>query len=147
MDRWLTQNADAVRLLQELEQEEFTVNLTSERHLVVAPRSRLTSDRMKLIAVHKDSLRLALVCRDSGVVNRVCAFTRQADALPAPRVPAFLFSPDVPYVKGRCFSCGDLLLEFRYSRCWRCSVAWRIVCRLPIPEALLDDNATARVTP
>ncbi len=52
------------------------------------------------------------------------------------------FRPGVPYVPGSCFSCGDALAALRFGRCWRCSLAWRLAVRLPVPADLavvLDD--------
>jgi hypothetical protein len=52
---------------------------------------------------------------------------------------------DVPYVRAACFSCGDSLPEPRFSRCWRCSLAWRLACRLPVSTELAAAMDAARV--
>lgn len=132
----------AVGLLCGLEADGFRVALTADGALVIAPRSRLTPDRMTTIAAHKDALRLIL--RDAGVQARREAFRAQLNAAPAPSVPAFLFRADVPYTRGLCFSCGDGLPELRFSRCWRCSLAWRLACRLPISSDLATVIDSAR---
>lgn len=90
---------------------------------------------MAEIRHYKDALKLLLRCCDAGVQARRDVFACQLTQTPAPRVPAFLFRPDVPYVRGGCFSCGDTLPEPPFSRCWRCSLAWRLACRLPVSTA------------
>ena len=135
----------AVAILCELEHDGFRVELTADGVLSIAPRSRLTSDRMTAIAGCKDPLKLLLRCCDAGVVERRDAFRLQLEAAPAPCVPAFLFKPGLPYVAGSCFSCGDGLPELRFGRCWRCSLAWRLACRLPVPADLASALDGARV--
>ena len=70
----------------------------------------------------------------------------QFDLSPAGRVPALVFRQDVPYVEGRCFSCGDALSVFRVGRCWRCALAWRLAARVAIPVDLAPALDNARVT-
>src|ERR1700722_4532381 len=48
---------------------------------------------------------------------------------PVEIIPALLFRADVPYVSGRCFSCGEETGRPAFGRCWRCSLAWRLACR------------------
>ena len=132
----------AVGILCALEADGFRVELTADGVLVIAPRSRLTPERMAEITRHRDALKLLLRCCDAGVQARRDVFEYQLAQTPAPRVPAFLFRPDVPYVHGVCFSCGDALAALRFGRCWRCSLAWRLAVRLPVPADLavvLDD--------
>jgi len=77
------------------------------------------------------------VTTDEGVEAQRDFFTRLIDGASADVVlPALVFRADVPYVPGMCFSCGDRLPQPRFGRCWRCSVAWRLVCRFPIPADL-----------
>jgi single-stranded-DNA-specific exonuclease len=73
---------------------------------------------------------------------RVAEFRRQRVG---PGVPAFVFILNTAYVKGTCFSCADRLHELRFGRCWRCSLAWRLSCRLPIPAILADTLDSAKV--
>lgn len=82
---------------------------------------------------------------DDGVKTRLDAFRRQFEATLAPAVPAFLFRPGVSYQAGVCFSCGDSLPSPRFGRCWRCSLAWRLACRLPLPAELAAALDAARV--
>lgn len=119
--------------------------MTADGALRIAPRSRLTPERMATIAACKDAIRLLVRCCDAGVQGRRDLFRQQLEAAPAPTVPAFLFRPDVPYVRGRCFSCGDALPELHFSRCWRCSLAWRLACRLPMSLELGAAIDVARV--
>jgi len=48
----------------------------------------------------------------------------------------------LPKGQGQCFSCGDALERAGFGRCWRCSLAWRLACRVTMPALLaaaLDD--------
>ena len=138
-------DSPAVAILCDLERDGFRVELTADG-VVIAPRSRLTSDRMTAIAGCKDALKaLISIATDAGVQDRRDAFRLQLDAVPAPCVPAFLFKPGLPYVAGRCFACADALPELRFSRCWRCAIAWRLACRLPVPVDVADALDHARV--
>jgi hypothetical protein len=49
-----------------------------------------------------------------------------------------VFRPGVPYLSGRCFSCGDELERARHGKCWRCALAWRLALHLPVAPALAD---------
>lgn len=139
-------DSPAVAILSALERDGFTVELArDDGALTIAPRSRLTPERMQAIAAAKDALKTLLRCRDAGVRVRRDEFQRQLEAAPAPTAPAFLFRPAVPYARGRCFSCGDGLPEPRFGRCWRCSLAWRLACRLPVDSALADARDAAKV--
>ena len=135
----------AVDILCGLEHDGFTVELTPDDAVVIAPKSRLTGDRMQTIVASKDALKHLLRCRDLGVQTRRDVFALQLAQTAAPGVPAFLFKSSVPYVKGICFSCGDALHELRFGRCWRCSLAWRLACRLPVPADLAAAFDAARV--
>ena len=72
-------------------------------------------------------------------------FKQQFADAPATQIPAFLFRLDLPYVKGACFSCGVALLEIRYGRCLRCSLAWRLAAGVGIPAELAAAVDEARV--
>ena len=82
---------------------------------------------------------------DPAVAERREAFHAQLEARVAPRTPTFMLRPDLPYVPGRCFSCGDAFPAMRFGRCWRCSVAWRLACNLPIPADLAKAIDDAKV--
>lgn len=135
----------AVGILCTLKADGFRVELTADGMLSIAPRSRLTPERMEAIAACKAALKTLLRCCDTGVQARRDVFEFQLAQTPAPRVPAFLFRPGVAYVRGVCFSCGDRLPELRFGRCWRCSLAWRLACRVPIEPALAAALDDARV--
>lgn len=138
-------DSPAVAILCGLEADGFRVELTDDDALVIAPRSRLTPERMQAIAACKGALKELVRCCDVGVQARREAFAAQLVLTQAPGVPAFLFKAGLPYVKGTCFSCGDALPELRFSRCWRCSLAWRLVCTLPVPADLAAALDVARV--
>ena len=136
----------AVGILCNLEADGFRVALTADDALSIAPRSRLTPERMQAIATHKDAIKTLLRCCDEGVVARRDAFRAQFNAAPVEIIPALLFRADVPYVSGRCFSCGEETGRPAFGRCWRCSLAWRLACRLPIPADLGAAMDTAKVS-
>jgi hypothetical protein len=136
----------AVGILCDLETDGFLVALTADGMLSIAPRSRLTPARMQAIVAHKDAIKTLLRCCDEGVVARRDAFRAQFEAAPDEIVPALLFRADVPYVSGRCFSCGEETGRPAFGRCWRCSLAWRLACRLLIPAELAVVMDTARMS-
>ena len=82
--------------------------------------------------------------RDEGVVARVTTLRQQFRESPPGTAPAFVLTP-TPYVKAICFSCGAVLEEPRYGRCWRCSLAWRLAARVPLATASVAAYDTARV--
>jgi hypothetical protein len=137
-------NSPALTLLLELELRGCRVEVTPRR-LIVEPASRLTPDLRSAVLAYARELALLVRCLDPAVVERRDLFRRQLEATPAPQVPSFLFRPDVPYVRSACFSCGDSLPEPRFSRCWRCSLAWRLACRLPVSTELAAAIDAARV--
>jgi hypothetical protein len=108
---------------------------------------RSDAERVRLAgAAHKDAIKTLLRCCDEGVVARRDSFRAQFDAAPVEIIPALLFRADVPYVSGRCFSCGEETGRPAFGRCWRCSLAWRLACRLPIPADLGAAMDTAKVS-
>ena len=134
----------AVGVLRELKRDGFDIEL-SAGVLLIRPKSRLTPERMQTIADCKGELKvLVAIATDEGVRERRDVFQRQLEVAPPPTVPAFLFRPGTAYVKGVCFSCGDTLTAPNFGRCWRCSMAWRLACRLPVPEALAAAVDTAK---
>lgn len=139
MDRAMTAGvveSPAAGLLFDLQREGFMVELTADDALTIAPRSRLTPERMHKIVTHKDGLKRLLREGDDGVVLRRAAFEQLLARTPPPRVPAFLFRDGIVYAKGICFSCGDTLPQWTFGRCWRCALAWRLACRVPISAGL-----------
>jgi hypothetical protein len=127
----------------ELARQGFTFALWPDGTVQVRPIDRLPAHARVLMRQHPEDLRLLVsVLSDPDLQARRTMFDTQLQTTTAPRVPAFLFTPDVPYTKGHCFSCGDALTQWRFGRCWRCSLAWRLVCHLSIEESLakaLDD--------
>lgn len=138
-------DSTAVAILCELERDGFSVALEADDVIVIVPRSRLTPERMQVIAACKAEIKLLIRCCDAGVCDRRDVMRAQIHAAPPGRMPALLFRLDVPYVAGVCFSCGDRLHQFRVGRCWRCSLAWRLAARVPIPVELAEALDTARV--
>ena len=136
--------APAVCLLLDLQREGFIVELTPDDALTIAPRSRLTPERMRTIAASKDALK-TLLRDDAGLIARRQAFEQQLASTPAPRLPAFVFTPGIAYTKGFCFSCGEPMPQWIFGRCWRCALAWRLACRLVISPDLAAALNSARV--
>jgi hypothetical protein len=134
----------AERILSDLRHDGFRVELTPEDAVTIAPRSRLTSERMQAIAASKNALKV-LLRNDAGVVERRVVFEQQLACTPPPRVPAFMFKEGVAYASGLCFSCGDELSELTYARCWRCSIAWRLACGLTLSSELAKALDGAKV--
>ena len=133
----------AVGILCALEHDGFRVEVTADGVLTIAPRSRLTPERMVEIAGFKDAIRHLVRCCDDGVQARRNLFEQQLAS--APGVPAFLFHSGISYQAGLCFSCGDRLPGLQFSRCWRCALAWRLACRLPVPADLAIAIDAAKV--
>ena len=123
----------AVEVLVRLEAEGFEIGAAGDR-LRVKPISRLTVDqRAELERYRADLLMLLRVC-DEAVQDRRLAFARQLDTGVDPGL--LVFRPAVPYVAGRCFSCGDATGRPVHGKCWRCALAWRLALRLPIATDL-----------
>ena len=149
MDRVVTTDvfaSPAVDILAALVRDNFRVELTADGGLAIAPKSKLTPERMQTIAGCKDALKvLVSIATDAGVHERRDAFRAQLEAAPTPTVPAFRFRAGVSDQPGICFSCGTLLREARFGRCWRCSMAWRLAARLPVSPQLASALDEARV--
>ena len=132
-------------VLVELDGQGFRFRLSPDGAVLINPISKLPPDVRALFQQHPDDLRLLVsIATDAGVHERRDAFRLQREAAPAPRVPAFLFRAGIGYVPGVCFSCGDALPELRFGRCWRCAIAWRLACRLPISVDLATAIDEAR---
>ena len=138
-------SSGAVAILCELERDGFTVELTPDDAITVAPRAALTPDRRQQIIEHKVAIKILLRSYDSGVRDRRELFARQLDsAPPGVLVPRFVFRPS-PYVPGRCHACGEGLGCSRWGFCWRCALARSLVCRAPIPANVFKVYDEARV--
>ena len=134
----------ALLLLVELEHAGFQLRLSSGDRIQVEPGSKLTDAQRRFLTDYKVAIVMLLRCCDDGVVDRRDAFRAQLEVTAPQMTPAFLFRPDVPYVAGRCFSCGEVNGRATFGRCWRCSLAWRLACRLPIPADLAAVIDSAR---
>lgn len=131
-------SSPALDVLLTLERDGFRVELTPDDTLRIGPRDRLTPELVVALRHHKDSLKMLVRLCDDGVQDRRLVFVAQRAAAPPGTVPASLFRPGVPYAAGVCFSCGDRLPRPHFGRCWRCTLAWRLACRVPIAVELAE---------
>lgn len=139
-------DSPAVAILCHLERDGFTVRLAEpDDAIMIAPRSRLTLERMAEITEHKASLKLLLRFFDPGVVDRRDAFRRQLGAAPSGVLVPRLVFREAPYVNGRCHACGEALERARWGSCWRCSLARRLACHAPVPIDLFMAYDEARI--
>jgi hypothetical protein len=137
--------SQALSLLRQLKAEGFEFQVAEPNILRVRPVDRVTPELRADLQRHKPALLMLIRIDDAGVQERRDVFARQLAATRAPQLPAFLYRPDVPYVKGMCFSCHDPLPEPRFGRCWRCSLAWRLTADVPIDVDLAAALDVARV--
>jgi len=133
----------ASSLLAEWEAEGFTFAVRDNR-LFVHPADRLTPAHRERLVRDRDVILMLQRVSDAGTRDRFDVFRAQLEAAPVGTIPAFLFLADVAYVAGRCFSCGDQTGRGVFGRCWRCSLAWRLACRVPIPPELVVATDKAR---
>ena len=135
----------ALPLLLELEASGARFRVDGEQ-VLVSPRGLLTTEQREVFRHHQLAVRaLVSILTDVGVQDRAAEFRGQLEQTPTPRAPAFVFKVNISYVKGTCFSCADRLPELRFGRCWRCSLAWRLACRLHIPALLAEALDAAKV--
>ncbi len=125
-------NSAAILVLTNLERLGFRWDITERDTFRIWPSDRLTPGLIEAIRAHRDDLVRLGKLADSGVVVRRQVFEAQWRSRASDRMPAFLFKSNVPYGKGACFSCGDALERFRWGRCWRCALSWRLALRLPV---------------
>ena len=128
-------SSPAVPLICELELAGFDLSVVNSR-LRVSPASKLKPDVVQRIHNHRESLKTLVRICDATTQARRALFARQWADAPPSHIPAFLICPNLPYQRGVCFSCGNRLDRLRFGRCWRCSLAWRLACRLPIPAEI-----------
>lgn len=138
-------DSPALPLLLTLEARAIHVELTADGRLIVEPASRLTADEQAAVRAHARGLaRLLRIC-DRGVWERRDAFVMQIALARPPGLPACLLRPQVPYVRGTCFSCGVVLQTLVFGRCWRCALACRLAGGLSIAVDLIAAMDGARV--
>ena len=125
----------AVEVLVGLETKGFELTVVGG-HLDVDPGARLSAEQVAKLTEYRDELVLLVLIFDDGTQQRVAVFEQQLANTPAPQIPAFLFQPDVPHVRGHCFSCGAKLAENRFGRCVRCSLAWRLAAGVDLSAEL-----------
>jgi hypothetical protein len=114
-----------------LEAEGFRFSTAGGR-LRVRPTTRLTPELRDRLHRERDALLVLLRICDDGVQRRREAFVATLAAETAAVLPALVFTPDVPYVAGKCFSCAQPNDRPTFGRCWRCALAWRLALGLPI---------------
>ena len=135
----------AVGILEGLKADGFRVELTADGVLSIAPRSRLTPERMATVAPHKDDLRMLIRISDEGVQDRREAFARQLETAPPGVLVPRLVYREAPYINGHCHACGEALECARWGSCWRCMLARRLACRAPVPPDLFTAYDEARI--
>lgn len=148
IDTLLTDHPAAIELALTLEREGFTLQYRPEDDsLTVAPSTRLNDDIRRQIREHLPVLKTLYMAIDDEVVKRRAAFEFDLAHCHARGVliPGFLYRAHTPYVKGQCFSCGDQLPELAWRRCWRCSVAWRLACRVLVRPDVAEALDSARM--
>jgi hypothetical protein len=137
-------NSPVLPVLVDLESRGVSLRLDEDGMISVRPASRLTEDDRRLLLQYRPDLVTLLKVVDDGVAERQAAFRQQVDRAPVGTLPPLLYVPGVAYVRGVCFSCGDKLEELRFARCWRCALAWRLACRVPVPAAAAAARDQAR---
>jgi hypothetical protein len=138
-------DSPALPLLLALEARAIHVELTADGRLVVEPASRLTAAEQAAVRTHARGLAQLIRICDRDVQERRDAFAAQLIHTRPPGVPTCLLRPDVPYVKGTCFSCGAGLNSLVFGRCWRCALACRLACGRSIPVDLVLAMDAARI--
>lgn len=127
----------ALPILLQLEAGGVRFRLDGEQ-VLVSPRGVLTPEQREVFGQNQAAVRaFVAVLAHAGVQDRVVEFRRQFAATAAPGVPGFLFR-DVPYVRGRCFSCADALPVAKFGRCWKCSLSWRLAAGVAVDKVLAD---------
>jgi hypothetical protein len=135
-------DSPALSLLLELEAAGLVV-MTTTGTIRIGPADRLTAAQVEAIEQHHDALK-ALISED-GVQARRVAFVATLAAAATALVPSLVYRHDVPYVAGCCFSCGDSNGRPTFGRCWRCSLAWRLALRAPVPADVASAYDEARI--
>jgi len=92
-------DSPAVGLLLTIAARNVRVELTMDGRLIAEPASKLTADEQAAFRKYAPEIAVLLRCRDVDVSSRRVAFELQVAQTPAPRVPAFLFRPNVSYTR------------------------------------------------
>jgi hypothetical protein len=131
-------SSPALLLLVDLEARGCSV-LVEGADIVIRPAGSLTMvERRTLQAHYADARMLVLLSTDAGVQVRRDRFKSELAGAAPGIVPAMRFRVGVPYVAGVCFSCGTALDELIFGRCWRCALAWRLACGVPVFASTYD---------
>ena len=124
----------ALPFLVRLEAEGYELE-ADEEMLRVRPLARVTPRLRAELLRYKSELLALLECCDAGVQDRRQKFATQLDSAQTTALVPRLVFRDVPYAKGHCHACGELLDSMRWGSCWRCCLARRLACGAPIPAA------------
>lgn len=128
-------NSPALPLLLQLEADGFEI--AADRHrLLIRPADQLPADTRRLLANYRQELLTLIRICDDGVIARREVFAAQLAT--GVQVGRLCTQPDLPYVSGRCFSCGEPLEKDVFGRCWRCALAWRLAAGVPIAPMVGD---------
>jgi hypothetical protein len=138
-------NSPALPVVLDLEAAGVRFRVAGDQ-VLVSPTGVLTPAHREVLRQHREAVFLIVATStDVGVQARRDTFRQQLDAAAPGTIPAFLFQVGVPYVEGACFSCAACLPALHFGRCWRCSLAWRLACRVPISAECAAATDAARV--
>lgn len=122
------------------------LRLGADGRILANPVDRLTDDQRTQLRTCRVEVVELLRSYDLETDHRVQVFQGQlADPPEGVILPLLVYRPDLPYVEGFCYSCGDLLEDFRFGRCWRCALAFRLALRLPVSPELVAALDEARI--
>lgn len=138
-------SSPALPIILALEAAGFRFRLNADGRLEVNPSRQLSAEQREILRAHDTAARLIVqIGADEHVQARVTEYRRQLAASALGTLPAFVFAPNTPYTRGRCFSCNDSLNELRFGRCARCAIAWRLAARVPIDATMANALDSAR---
>lgn len=123
----------ALPLLIHLEAEGFSFSHDGDR-LLVRPIDRLSPELLEQVRRERDALLLLLRICDEGVQQRREVFARRLSEANQAVLPGLVFREGLPYVAGRCFSCGETTERPTFGRCGRCALAWRLAVGVAVPS-------------
>ena len=107
-------------LLVELEVAGLELRADSGR-LLVRPAERVTPKQRERLTSDRAAILLLLQFCDEAVTARRAVFELVLAQRGDLALPLLVFRRDVPYVAGRCYSCGEPTDRPAHGRCWRCA--------------------------
>ena len=125
----------------------LVLEVAATGNLLVGPEPNITGENDAAIRAARDELVALARLIDPATQDRWRTFAAQYAARPEDVVtPTFAYRRNLPYVPHRCHSCGESLPRgFRWGRCSRCAVAWRLVVDTPVGEAWMLHYDEAQV--